>query len=114
MEPARAEGRDVSRFVCTDGRVYARTRDGWTLEARVIMERHLGRALLPGEHVFHRNGDPSDNRIENLRIIVRPRPNVWRDCECGCGMRIRSRGRDGRRRRFVIGHNWRGVSRRAT
>ena len=33
------------------------------------MEEHLDRQLESNEHVYHLNGDPSDNRIENLVII---------------------------------------------
>lgn len=36
---------------------------------RVIMEQHLGRKLLPTEHVHHKNNTPDDNRIENLEVI---------------------------------------------
>ena len=38
-------------------------------EHRWMMEQHLGRKLLPTEHVHHLNGDPLDNRIENLRVM---------------------------------------------
>lgn len=38
---------------------------------RVIMERHLGRPLLDTEDVHHINGDPLDNRIENLCVMDR-------------------------------------------
>lgn len=36
---------------------------------RHIMEAELGRPLEPNEHVYHLNGDPKDNRIDNLVII---------------------------------------------
>ncbi len=38
-------------------------------EHRVIMEAHIGRALLPNEDVHHINGVKTDNRISNLEII---------------------------------------------
>ncbi len=44
------------------------------LEHIVVMESLLGRYLVPGENVHHRNGVPTDNRPENLELWVRPQP----------------------------------------
>lgn len=36
---------------------------------RHVVEEFLGRDLEHHEHVYHRNGDSRDNRLENLIII---------------------------------------------
>lgn len=55
-----------------DGRTLIVCRDGsWTFYYRALMEAHLGRELDASEIVHHINGNPADDRIENLRVLTR-------------------------------------------
>jgi len=43
---------------------------GYVPEHRLVMEKFIGRYLLPIEHIHHLNENKEDNRIDNLRIVT--------------------------------------------
>lgn len=57
-----------SRSVHRDGYITIKTADGIRMEHRIVMEEMIGRPLVKGETVHHKNGMRDDNRPENLEL----------------------------------------------
>lgn len=67
----RLQTRDGYIRVFSPGHPFATLpRRKYVFEHRLVMEKHLGRYLQPGEVVHHKNGVRDDNRIENLQLYA--------------------------------------------
>ena len=59
-------------YECKDGRVrvYVRSEKRVMSYPKYLMEKQLGRTLLPNEEVHHKDENPLNNSIENLEIRI--------------------------------------------
>lgn len=67
----RRDGKSIgSRHVGREGYIYIKVAEGvWVEEHRLVATKKIGRALVKGEVVHHRNGERIDNRPENLEVM---------------------------------------------
>ncbi|NEC17906.1 HNH endonuclease [Streptomyces parvus] len=100
---------------------------GYVYEHIVVAEKAIGRPVVKGEQVHHKNHIKTDNRPENLQVKAsraahaaehRKRtdlrgldePNVTISCACGCGQKFLRYDATNRPRRYISGHNLRSLA----
>jgi hypothetical protein len=77
MNRRKADGdlyTDKKGYILVFSRNHPRASNRYVFEHILVMEKKLGRYVLPNENIHHKNGVKDDNRIENLELWVRPQP----------------------------------------
>jgi len=62
------------RVITKKGHANCKSKKGHIFEHTFVMSEYLGRALIKGEAVHHKNGIKHDNRIENLELWHKGQP----------------------------------------
>jgi len=109
-------------FVRAVGHPLSRS-NGYALEHRLIASQNWGIGAVIGKVVHHKNGNKSDNRIENLEIMSHEEhtslhcrkpgsklrgigeKNFTVTCKCGCGNEFLKYDKYRQPRMYVHGHN---------
>lgn len=70
MEPRHGRYLSGTIVLRTDGYRFIKQMNGqWISEHRLNAQRQMGRDLLEGERVYHKNGRRDDNTPSNLAVI---------------------------------------------
>lgn len=96
---------------------------GYAYEHRIEIEKKVGRRLLPGELVHHKDGVKINNCHDNIelkkstahhfvehrkkgsKLKLPDEPNPIVLCDCGCGETFSKFDSYGRPRKYISGHN---------